>query len=107
MSEKPDCGEFSYKGSGRLANRSAVLTGADSGIGRVAAIAFAREGADVAIGYLPQEQEDGAPTSHMSQSEVAQFRDSIRLFGPRRRSVAGWHRPSPASATVKQHHGET
>ncbi len=58
MSEKPDCGEVSYKGSGRLAGRKALLTGADSGIGRAAAIAFAREGADVAICYLPEEQED-------------------------------------------------
>ena len=58
MSQKPDCGELSYKGSGRLAGRKALLTGADSGIGRAAAIAFAREGADVAISYLPQEQED-------------------------------------------------
>ncbi len=58
MAEKPDCGETSYKGSGRLAGRKALLTGADSGIGRAAAIAFAREGADIAIGYLPEEQED-------------------------------------------------
>ena len=58
MSEKPDCGETSYRGSGRLAGRKALLTGGDSGIGRAAAIAFAREGADVAISYLADEQED-------------------------------------------------
>ena len=58
MDPKPDHGETSYKGYGRLQNRRALVTGADSGIGRAAAIAYAREGADVAIGYLPQEQAD-------------------------------------------------
>ena len=65
MTEKPDCGETSYKGSGRLAGRKALLTGADSGIGRAAAIAFAREGADVAIGYLPEEQKDAEEVAQL------------------------------------------
>ena len=59
MSPKPDHGETSYKGSGRLTGRKALITGGDSGMGRAAAIAYAREGADVAISYLPAEEEDG------------------------------------------------
>lgn len=58
MDPKPDHGEKSYKGSGRLAGRKALITGGDSGMGRAAAIAFAREGADVAINYLPSEDAD-------------------------------------------------
>lgn len=58
MDPLPDHGEHSYIGSGRLAGRKALITGGDSGIGRAAAIAFAREGADVAISYLPEEEED-------------------------------------------------
>lgn len=58
MNPVPDHGEKSYRGSGRLQGRKALITGGDSGIGRAAAIAYAREGADVAINYLPQEQTD-------------------------------------------------
>lgn len=57
MEPYPDCGEASYKGSGRLTNKIALITGGDSGIGRAVAIAFAREGADVAISYLDEHQD--------------------------------------------------
>ncbi|MDJ1480854.1 SDR family oxidoreductase [Cytophagaceae bacterium YF14B1] len=58
MEPKPDHGETSYKGSDRLKGRKALITGGDSGMGRAAAIAYAREGADVAINYLPSEEAD-------------------------------------------------
>jgi NAD(P)-dependent dehydrogenase (short-subunit alcohol dehydrogenase family) len=62
MSPKPDHGEESYRGAGRLEGKAALITGADSGIGRAVAIAFAREGADVAISYL-SEHEDAEETA--------------------------------------------
>ncbi|MFP3924106.1 SDR family oxidoreductase [Pseudomonas sp. W5-36] len=62
MDPYPDCGETRYKGSGRMSNKIALITGGDSGIGRAVAIAYAREGADVAISYL-DEHEDAKETA--------------------------------------------
>jgi NAD(P)-dependent dehydrogenase (short-subunit alcohol dehydrogenase family) len=62
MEQQPDHGEDTYVGSGKLEGKRAVITGGDSGIGRAVAIAFAREGADVLISYLPEEEEDAQVT---------------------------------------------
>jgi NAD(P)-dependent dehydrogenase (short-subunit alcohol dehydrogenase family) len=69
MIPRPDHGETSYKGSGRLAGRKALITGGDSGMGRAAAIAYAREGADVALSYYPSEEPDAQEVVQLIRAE--------------------------------------
>ncbi|WP_425982135.1 SDR family oxidoreductase [Brevundimonas sp. TWP1-2-1b1] len=69
MEPRPDHGETSYRGAGKLAGRRALVTGGDSGIGRAAAIAYAREGADVAISYLPSEGADAREVIALIEAE--------------------------------------
>lgn len=69
MDPRPDHGETSYRGSGRLKGRKALITGGDSGMGRAAAIAYAREGADVAINYYPTEEPDAQEVVALIRAE--------------------------------------
>lgn len=69
MNPRPDHGETSYKGSGRLTGRKALITGGDSGMGRAAAIAYAREGADIVISYYPTEEPDAREVIQLIKAE--------------------------------------
>ena len=84
MEPRPDHGEQSYKGSGRLQGRKALITGGDSGIGRAAAIAYAREGADVAINYFPTEEPDAKEVIELIKAEG---RKAIAIPGDLREEV--------------------
>ncbi len=89
MEPSPDHGETSYTGTGRLAGKKALITGGDSGIGRAVAIAFAREGADVAISYLPEEQEDADEVIALIKAEAAPRWPCRGIFAPSP-SVSRW-----------------
>ncbi|MDX2342034.1 SDR family oxidoreductase [Micrococcus sp. M4NT] len=78
MTPKADLGEESYRGTGRLTGRKALITGGDSGIGAATAIAFAREGADVVISYLPEEEKDA---QHVKEVIEAAGRKAVTIPG--------------------------
>ena len=84
MQPRPDHGEQSYRGSGRLLGRKALITGGDSGMGRAAAIAYAREGADVAINYFPSEEPDAREVIDLIRAEG---RKAIAIPGDLREEV--------------------
>ncbi|GAA5624174.1 putative oxidoreductase YghA [Brucella sp. NBRC 12952] len=96
MQPEPDHGEKSYQGHNRLQGRRALITGGDSGIGRAAAIAFAREGADVAISYLPEEEEDAQSVIALISAEG---RKAVALPGDI--SDEAWCRDMVAQAALK------
>ena len=78
MPDRPDHGEDTYRGSGKLTGRKAIITGGDSGIGRAVAIAYAREGADVLISYLPEEEDDAQETAALIEKAG---RTAVRVPG--------------------------
>ena len=88
MQDQPDHGEDSYRGSGRLTGKRAVITGGDSGIGRAVALAFAREGADVLISYLADEEEDAAETVRLVEDAG---RKAVRCPGDIREEAVCQH----------------
>ena len=93
MHQKPDHGEESYRGLGRLTGRVALITGGDSGIGKAVAIAFAREGADVLLSYLPEEEQDASDTANW-----------IEKAGPKRSNFqATCKRKRTASVLLTRH----
>ncbi len=92
MQPRPDQGETSYVGSGRLAGRKALMTSGDSGIGRAATIGFAREGADVPIGYLPVEEEGAKVVIALIRAGGARLSRCLAMFAAKDFASSSWPR---------------
>jgi NAD(P)-dependent dehydrogenase (short-subunit alcohol dehydrogenase family) len=99
MTPVPDCGEESYKGSGKLTGKVAVITGGDSGIGRAVAIAYAREGADVLISYLSEDSdakdtagyvEEAGRRAELVRGDVADPQHCRDIIQTAVNELAGW-----------------
>ena len=95
---KPDHGERTYEGALKLSGRRALITGGDSGIGRAVAIAFAREGADVAISHLPEEQADAEETAALVTTTAARALPFPATSATRSSAPRSSSGPSPSSA---------
>ncbi|OUE09608.1 putative oxidoreductase YghA [Clavibacter michiganensis] len=98
LDDTADRGESTYRGSGRLEGRKALITGADSGIGAAVAIAYAREGADVALSYLPRRRRTRGRSSPSSRRPDARPSRSPATSRPRSSAASSSRRPSRASA---------
>ncbi|MGC2301073.1 MAG: SDR family NAD(P)-dependent oxidoreductase [Acidobacteriaceae bacterium] len=91
MSPQADHGETSYSGNARLRDKVAIITGADSGIGRAVAIALAREGAHLELSFLPEEAEDARETAQWS-SRRRERRNCCRATSGKRNTAKSWWR---------------
>jgi NAD(P)-dependent dehydrogenase (short-subunit alcohol dehydrogenase family) len=115
MTPEPDHGEESWVGRGRLTGRKALITGGDSGIGRAVAIAYAREGADVAIAYLPEENEDAEETRRLVEAEgrvcatfpvdLTSEQETVELVRAAREALGGIDILIPNAAYQRQREG--
>jgi hypothetical protein len=103
MTLRPDHGETSYNGTARMVGRRALIAGGDSGVGRAAAIAFAREGVDVAFGYLPVEEPDAREVVELIQAEG---RKAVALPGDIRYEAYCEQSPTPSRARGPRRAGE-
>ena len=99
LEPKADLGEETYRGSGRLTGRKALITGADSGIGAATAIAFAREGADVAMSYLPEEEKDAQRIAGHHPGRRRHRRSRCRAICATR-AIAATSSPAPSTGSA-------